>query len=240
MIVPVLLFCVGLVCLIKGGDWFVDGATGIARRFHLPELLIGATVVSIGTTLPEVMVSTTSALSGHGEMAYGNTIGSVICNTALIAALSAAVRPGPADGRSLRLPAALFTAAAVAFGAVAYTTGQFSRAVGLGLLGLFLVYLILSARKMRTAPAPEAAPAEPPAPLWRTLLGLVAAGKGITFAYEAAARSLLARGLVQIMELEDLHLERPFHFVCLPDSPRAELLVQLAAAVREAACNCSQ
>lgn len=73
-----------------------------------------------------------------------------------------------------------------------------------------------------------------------TLLGLVAAGKGITFAYEAAARSLLARGLVQIMELEDLHLERPFHFVCLPDSPRAELLTQLAIAVRKAACNCSQ
>ena len=60
MVIPVLLFLVGLLCLIKGGDWFVDGATGIARKFHLPELLIGATVVSIGTTLPEVMVSTTS------------------------------------------------------------------------------------------------------------------------------------------------------------------------------------
>ena len=56
MLIPVLLFIVGLLCLIKGGDWFVDGATGIARRFHVPELLIGATVVSIGTTLPEVMV----------------------------------------------------------------------------------------------------------------------------------------------------------------------------------------
>src|SRR5699024_1455969 len=112
---------------------------------------------------------------------YGNTIGSVICNTALIAALSAAVRPGPADGKSLRLPAALFTAAAVAFGAVAYTTGQFSRAVGLGLLGLFLVYLVLSVRRMRTAPAPEAAPAEPPAPLWRTLLGLVAGAAAIAW-----------------------------------------------------------
>ena len=63
MLIPVLLFIVGLLCLIKGGDWFVDGATGIARRFHVPELLIGATVVSIGTTLPEVMVSTTSALT---------------------------------------------------------------------------------------------------------------------------------------------------------------------------------
>ena len=52
MLIPVLLFIVGLLCLIKGGDWFVDGATGIARRFKVPELLIGATVVSIGTTLP--------------------------------------------------------------------------------------------------------------------------------------------------------------------------------------------
>ena len=69
MLIPVLLFIVGLLCLIKGGDWFVDGATGIARRFHVPELLIGATVVSIGTTLPEVMVSTTSAFTGHGEIA---------------------------------------------------------------------------------------------------------------------------------------------------------------------------
>ena len=68
--------------LIKGGDWFVDGATGLARRFGLSELLIGATVVSIGTTLPEVMVSASSALSGHGELAYGNAIGSIICNTA--------------------------------------------------------------------------------------------------------------------------------------------------------------
>ena len=67
MVVPVLLFVLGLVLLIKGGDWFADGATGIAHRFHVPELLIGATVVSIGTTLPEVMVSATSALGGHGE-----------------------------------------------------------------------------------------------------------------------------------------------------------------------------
>lgn len=79
MLVPVLLFIVGLLFLIKGGDWFVDGASALARRFHLPELLIGATVVSIGTTLPEVMVSTMSAVSGHGEIAYGNAIGSVIC-----------------------------------------------------------------------------------------------------------------------------------------------------------------
>lgn len=64
MILPLIFFIIGLIFLIKGGDWFVDGATGIAHRFHVPELLIGATVVSIGTTLPEVMVSATSAVSG--------------------------------------------------------------------------------------------------------------------------------------------------------------------------------
>lgn len=81
MLIPVLLFSVGLICLIKGGDWFVVGATGVARKFRIPELLIGATIVSIGTTLPEVMVSTSSAVLGHGEIAYGNAIGSIICNT---------------------------------------------------------------------------------------------------------------------------------------------------------------
>ena len=91
MFIPTLLFLLGLLFLIKGGDWFVDGATGIAHRFHLPEILIGATVVSIGTTLPEVMVSATSALSGHGEIAYGNAIGSIICNTSLISAITIAV-----------------------------------------------------------------------------------------------------------------------------------------------------
>ena len=112
MLIPVLLFIVGLLCLIKGGDWFVDGATGIARRFHVPELLIGATVVSIGTTLPEVMVSTTSALTGHGEIAYGNAIGSVICNSALIAAIPIVVKPGKVDPKSLRTPVLFFFVAA--------------------------------------------------------------------------------------------------------------------------------
>ena len=131
MLIPVLLFIVGLLCLIKGGDWFVDGATGIARRFHVPELLIGATVVSIGTTLPEVMVSTTSALTGHGEIAYGNAIGSVICNSALIAAIPIVAKPGKVDPKSLRTPVMFFFVAAAFYAGVAYTTGSFTRSVGI-------------------------------------------------------------------------------------------------------------
>lgn len=153
MLVPVFLFILGLVLLIKGGDWFVDGATGIARRFHVPELLIGATVVSIGTTLPEVMVSTTSALEGHGEIAYGNAIGSVICNTALIAALTIAVRPGKADTKSLKTPVIFFFTAAVFYAVNAYFIGDFTRIFGLLMLLLFVIYMIMTVRQMKNSPA---------------------------------------------------------------------------------------
>ncbi len=180
MLVPVLLFILGLILLIKGGDWFVDGATGIAQRFHLPEILIGATVVSIGTTLPEVMVSATSAVTGHGEIAYGNAIGSVICNTALIAALTAAVRPGKVDRKSLVLPVAFFFSAALLYAVCAYAFGYFSRPVGFALLAIFLVYMVLTVRNALNAGAQAAEIAEPegeakPAekPLWQHVLFLV-------------------------------------------------------------------
>lgn len=154
MLVPVLLFAIGLLCLIKGGDWFVDGAVGIARRFRLPELLIGATVVSIGTTLPEVMVSAASAIEGHGEIAYGNAIGSVICNSALIAALTITIRPGKADPEALRLPVTFFFAAAVFYAAVAYTAGYFSRGVGFVLLLIFVLYMAAQVKAARSTPQP--------------------------------------------------------------------------------------
>ncbi len=175
MLVPVLYFILGLMCLIKGGDWFVDGATGLARRFHLPELLIGATVVSIGTTLPEVMVSTTSAVGGHGEIAYGNAIGSVICNTALIAALTVAVRPGKVDKAALRTPVAFFFAAAAFYAAVAYTTGYFSRPIGFALLALFIVYMVVTVAQMKKNPSAAAEEDEPAKelPLWKELALLV-------------------------------------------------------------------
>ncbi len=152
MIVPVLLFILGLLLLIKGGDWFVDGATGIAHHFGVPELLIGATVVSIGTTLPEVMVSATSALGGHGEMAYGNAIGSIICNTALIAAITVAVKPSKVERKSFLTPVAFFFVAAAVYLYVAYSSGEFTRLVGLELLGIFLIYMVVLARQALRAP----------------------------------------------------------------------------------------
>lgn len=146
MLVSVLLFAVGLVLLIKGGDWFVDGATGIAKRFNLPDIVVGATVVSIGTTLPEVMVSTTGALAGSGAMAYGNAIGSIICNTALIAAISITCNPGPVNVKSMRTPAIFFFMSAALYCVAAYFLGEFPRWMGFVMLAIFVCYMLLTVR----------------------------------------------------------------------------------------------
>ena len=173
MLIPVLLFIVGLLFLIKGGDWFVDGASALARRFHLPELLIGATVVSIGTTLPEVMVSTMSALSGHGEIAYGNAIGSVICNAALIAAITIAVRPGKVDPKMLKMPVLFFFAAAAIYCVAAYGFGKFTRPMGFIMLAMFVAYIAANIHQMKNAPAEEHEEEEETMPLPRMLMLLV-------------------------------------------------------------------
>ena len=149
MLIPILLLALGFVLLIKGGDWFVDGATGIARRFHLPEILIGATVVSIGTTLPEVMVSAGAAAAGTGSIAYGNAIGSIICNTSLIAALTIAIKPGVAARKSLKVPVIFFFGAAAFYCLISYFFGTFSRWTGIILLVTFVVYMVLTVLRMK-------------------------------------------------------------------------------------------
>ena len=176
MLISVLLFAVGLVLLIKGGDWFVDGATGIATRFHLPDIVVGATVVSIGTTLPEVMVSATGALQGQGAMAYGNAIGSIICNTSLIAAISVACNPGPVNVKTMKMPVLFFFASAALYCLAAYGLGEFPRWMGFVMLAIFIVYTLLNVRNGLKNPneGEEAAADEGgQKPLWQQLALLV-------------------------------------------------------------------
>lgn len=90
----VVLFVLGLLLVIKGGDWFVESAIRIARISGLPEVFIGATLVSLATTLPEVTVSVTSAINGYTTMAVGNAVGSMICNIALILGTYLLFMPG--------------------------------------------------------------------------------------------------------------------------------------------------
>lgn len=161
MIKASLLFILGLVLLIKGGDWFVDASVDIARKFKLPKILIGATVVSIGTTLPEVMVSSISAVNGVSSIAYGNAIGSIICNTALISAITIAIRPAKIERKELFIPVAFFFGAAAFYALIAYSTGYFSRIIGIILLIAFVTYIVINARKSVKTLKKSAAEDEP-------------------------------------------------------------------------------
>ena len=176
MLVPVLLFALGLILLIKGGDWFVDGATGIARRFNLPDIIVGATVVSIGTTLPEVMVSVTGAMQGQGAMAYGNAIGSIICNTSLIAAISVACNPGPVNVKTMKMPVIFFFSSAALYCMAAYVLGEFPQWLGFVLLAIFVVYMLITVRQGLKNPSEaheEEEEGGKPKQLWQELLLLV-------------------------------------------------------------------
>ena len=93
MFLSVILIIIGFVLLIVGADVLVDGSSGIAKKFHIPEIIIGLTIVSIGTSMPELFVSITSALDGYSDMAIGNIIGSNLCNLLLILGLSATIKP---------------------------------------------------------------------------------------------------------------------------------------------------
>ena len=148
----IFLLAFGFILLIKGGDWFVDAASSIAKRFHLPELLIGATVVSIGTTLPEVMTSAIGAASGSGAMAYGNAIGSIICNTSLIAAVTIAIKPAKADRKSLIFPVCFFFGTMAFYAINAYVFGKFDLWMGIVLLVGFVVYMVINVLNMKKNP----------------------------------------------------------------------------------------
>ena len=88
MWISVLLFAAGVVLVVKGGDWFVDSASWIARAANIPPFIVGATIVSLATTLPELIVSVMASLEGKNDMAVGNAVGSVSANIGLIMALA--------------------------------------------------------------------------------------------------------------------------------------------------------
>lgn len=92
MVESIILIIIGFILLIKGADFLVDGSSNIAKKFHIPEIVIGLTIVSIGTSMPELFVSITSALDGYPDMAIGNVIGSNISNLLLILGLSTVIK----------------------------------------------------------------------------------------------------------------------------------------------------
>lgn len=110
--VTILLFVVGLVLIVKGGDWFLDGAVWIAEATGVPHFIIGATVVSLATTLPELTVSIIGVMEGEVDLAVGNAVGSVTANLGLILGISALCMPALVSKKHFSLKAILMVAGA--------------------------------------------------------------------------------------------------------------------------------
>ena len=145
----VLLFAAGLVCIIKGGDLFVDAASWIAEASGIPKFIIGATIVSFATTLPEMLVSVFAALEGNADIAVGNAVGSVTANTGLSMCLSLVCMTCLMERRQFGVKACLLLAAILSlFGFT--RDGRLSVAEGLLVLVIFAGFLaesLISARR---------------------------------------------------------------------------------------------
>ena len=150
MAVNILLIALGFVLLVKGADFLVDGASGVAKRFHIPEIIIGLTIVSIGTSMPELFVSITSAIDGYSDMAIGNVIGSNLCNLLLILGISAAINPiiFKKETKLIEIPICL--GVSIVFLILANIGNSISRIDAIILIALFIgfiCYTIMMAKK---------------------------------------------------------------------------------------------
>ena len=145
MLVTVALFVLGLILICLGGDRLVDAAVAIARKIGIPQIVVGATIVSLGTTLPEILVSTTAAFDGSAAIAAGNAFGSIICNTALIAGLTQTIRPTKkVETKPLLWRAGIFFGVIIVLEVAGVLRGEFGRLVGFLLLAMFVVYAVLN------------------------------------------------------------------------------------------------
>lgn len=151
MLITVILFVIGLAIICIGGDKFVDNAVEVAKKLGMSEIMIGATIVSIGTTLPEVLVSTTAAFEGSTAVCAGNAYGSIICNTALIAGVGQLCRPSVGvDGKSMTWNTTLFFVFGAILCALQLAVGAVPRFMGVALLAGFVVYTVGYVQIMRT------------------------------------------------------------------------------------------
>lgn len=143
----IFLIILGFVLLVKGADFLVDGASNVAKRFHIPEIVIGLTIVAIGTSMPELVVSVTSALEGHSDIAIGNVVGSNIANMFLILGVCSIIKP-LAFKRETKLIENPFTLVLTVILFVLCNNGNFENAhlitkvEGIFLLALCIVYII--------------------------------------------------------------------------------------------------
>lgn len=157
MISSVLFIIIGLVCLVKGGDWLVDGSVSIAQHIGLSPMVIGLTIVAFGTSAPELLVSMQSAMCGNSGIALGNVVGSNIANIALILGLTAAIAPIPARIETFKRDMPFMLLCTLALTLITFFIGTINRVegiIGIILLVLFVVYQIRTS-KQEQSPADD-------------------------------------------------------------------------------------
>lgn len=213
MVIQILLLVLGFALLVKGADWFVDGAAGIATKFGIPQLVIGLTIVAMGTSAPEAAVSITAAFAGNAEITIGNIVGSNVLNILIILGITALVYPVAVQKSSLifDIPVVLF-ATAILFG-LGYD-GNISRLDGIIMLVVFVAYLFFlfwDAKRPKKLESAEVKKEEAeneetknegknlslPKALFFTVIGLVLIVAGSNFVVKSATFIATALGLSQ-------------------------------------------
>lgn len=141
MIVSIILIIVGFFLLIKGADFLVTGASNIAKKMHIPEIVIGLTIVSIGTSLPELVVSVTSAIKGFQDITIGNVIGSNLANLLLILGLSAFIKPVDIKKSTQDFEIPICLLATLIFAVMCMWSNGITRVEALFLILLFVLFI---------------------------------------------------------------------------------------------------
>lgn len=176
MLIQILVLAVGFTMLVKGADWFVDGAAGIAAKFGIPPLVIGLTIVAMGTSAPEAAVSITSAIKGNAGITVGNVVGSNIMNILVILGIASLIAPIAVQKSTVKveIPFMLFVTGLLLL--LGYSGNKIGFFEGVVLWVAFLAYLgyLLWSAKKNPAEAEE----ERLRPVWKLLL-LVAVGMGL-------------------------------------------------------------
>lgn len=187
--IAIALLIVGFVMLTKGADWFVDGSSALAFRLGIPQLVIGLTIVAMGTSAPEAAVSITSALKGNEGITVGNVVGSNIMNILLILGIASVIVPLAVQKSTRMIEIPYMIAITVLFGILGYTGEMVTRVEG-GILWIafliYLGYLLWMAKKGKEDNEPDEKQKSLPVQLLMILVGLVCIVLGSDFVVDGA------------------------------------------------------
>lgn len=191
VVIQILLLVLGFFFLVKGADWFVEGSSKVAEKFGIPQLVIGLTIVAMGTSLPETAVSISAALKGSAEISIGNILGSNILNILLILGLTALICPVAVQKSTIRYEIPYVVLVSAVLMGIGYTDHIVSRLDGLILWALMICYLLYLRRMVKSGEETlEEIPGEGvEMPVWKMLLMIVAGGACIVIGSDLAVDS---------------------------------------------------